>query len=102
VLVTFYTKAFSNITMFGEVAIELLKMMGHSGTVPSAIEPEDIPEALRRLNSAVARDEEATVDKEEEHDESEEDRVSLRNRALPLIELLEAAEKDNVPVMWDE
>ena len=101
-LVTFHTKAFANIIMFGDVAIELLKMMGHSGTVPSAIEPEDIPKALKRLESAVARNEEATVDNEEEDDESEDDRVSLRIRALPLIQLLEAAEKENVSVMWDE
>jgi hypothetical protein len=101
-LVTFHTKAFANITMFGDVAIELLKMMGHSGAVPSAIEPEDIPEALKRLESAVAGDEEATVDNEEENYESEDDRVSLSIRALPLIQLLEAAEKENVPAMWDE
>lgn len=33
-LVTFRTKAWSNITLFGDVAITLLKMAGHSGTVP--------------------------------------------------------------------
>jgi hypothetical protein len=29
-LVTFTTKAYANITMFGDVAVTLLKMMGHS------------------------------------------------------------------------
>ena len=102
-LVTFQTKAFSNITMFGDVAIKLLRLMGHSGTVPSAIEPEDIPEALKKLKIAlegavVSADETDDCDKSED---SEEETVSLKHRALPLIQLLEAAEKENVPVMWN-
>jgi hypothetical protein len=40
-LVTFTTEAYADITMFGDVAVALLKMMGHSGTVPSAIRAED-------------------------------------------------------------
>jgi len=36
-LVTFTTKAYADITMFGDVAVAMLKMMGYSGTVPSAI-----------------------------------------------------------------
>ena len=31
-LATFTTKAYANITMFGDVAVTLLKMIGHSGT----------------------------------------------------------------------
>ena len=30
------------ITMFGDVAVTLLKMMGQSGAVPGAIRPEDM------------------------------------------------------------
>lgn len=88
--------------MFGDVAIKLLTLMGHSGTVPSAIEPEDITDALRQLKKAIS-EEEATAPGEEngiENDDSEEAFVSLRNRALPLIQLLEAAEKEQVAVMW--
>jgi hypothetical protein len=101
-LVTFQTKAFANITMFGDVAIKLLTLMDHSGTVPSAIGPEDIPKALRRLKKAIAEEEAAMPSEENgiENDDSEEEFVSLRNRALPLIQLLEAAEKEQVAVMW--
>lgn len=52
-LVRFRTPTFGNITMFGDVAIQLLRMMDHSGTIPSAISPEDIPEALQRLREAL-------------------------------------------------
>ncbi len=87
--------------MFGDVAIKLLTLMGHSGTVPSAIGPEDIPKALRRLKKAIGEEEAATPEEDGiENDDPEEEFVSLRNRALPLIQLLEAAEKEQVAVMW--
>ena len=45
-LVTFSTTAYADITMFGGVAVTLLEMMGHSGTVPGAILTADLPAAL--------------------------------------------------------
>ena len=103
-LVTFLTNAYANITMFGDVAIRLLKLMGHSGTVPSAILAEDVPAALERLKAAIAADKAAGADTPPagtQRDEAEEPPVSLANRALPLIELLEAAVKRKSDVMWD-
>ena len=105
-LVTFRTKAYSNITMFGDAAVKLLKLMGHTGTVPSAIMPEDIPAALERLKMGIATEEAALAEEQQSevkdpYDESEEPRVSLKQRAFPLIQLLEAAEKEQVAVIWD-
>jgi hypothetical protein len=98
-LVTFRSKAYANITMFGDVAVHLLKMMGHSGTVPGALMPEDIPAALEKLNAALARAEPDTAPRQSDDDEPA---VSLSHRAMPLMELLKAAQKDDVPVMWDK
>ena len=100
---TFKTKAYSNITMFGDVAIRLLKLMGHSGTVPSAILADDVPAALERLQAAIAEEKRkaAAMRREEPEDDEKEPPVSLANRALPLIELLEAAAKQNCDVMWE-
>jgi len=36
-LVTFSCKVCPNITMFGDVAVRMLRLIGHSGTVPSAL-----------------------------------------------------------------
>jgi hypothetical protein len=52
-LVTFTSKAYADITMFGDIAVTLLKMMGHSGTVPGAILAADLPAALSRLTAAI-------------------------------------------------
>ena len=98
-LVTFKTKAWNDITMFGDVAVELLKMMGHSGTVPSAMQPEDIPAALDRLRTALA--EQAATDEEEYDGKNDEPDVTMPQRALPLIELFEAAADENTFVMWE-
>jgi hypothetical protein len=101
-LVTFRTKAYSNITMFGDVAIKLLNLMGHSGTVPSAIRAEDVPAALERLKTAIAHEGELAPPAPPREDErGQEPPVSLATRALPLIELLESAIRHQHGVMWD-
>jgi hypothetical protein len=99
-LVTFTTDAYADITMFGNDALAMLKMMGHSGTVPSAIVAEDVPEALRKLNDAVKA--ESAAQPVDAADDEEEPPVSLSNRALPLINLLTAAAKAGSDVMWSE
>ncbi len=96
-LVTFSTNAYADITMFGDVAVALLKMMGHSGTVPSAILAADVPAALGRLTAGIeAAEEVPSVDDGDE----DEPRVSLSHRALPLVNLLTAAVEDGCDVMW--
>lgn len=100
-LVTFSCPAYADITMFGDVAVHLLKMMGHSGTVPSALVAADVPAALERLEAAVAAEGDLPAPGEPSQAEDEEPPVSLGHRALPLIELLKAAAKAERNVMWD-
>jgi hypothetical protein len=98
-LVTFSCPAYADITMFGDVAVRLLRLMGHSGTVPGALLAEDVGAALQRLEAGIATWEEEVPSQAAEEDEP---RVSLRTRALPLIEVLRAADKEKVDVMWVE
>ena len=102
-LIKFKTTArYPEITMFREVALKLIEMMGRRDTVPSAIGPDDIPEALAALRRGVADADAALEDQPpHEEEEGEERRVSLHIRAFPLIEMLEAAERENVAVMWE-
>ena len=87
-------------TMFGEPAVKLLKMMGHSGTVPSAILAKDIPAALDRLKAALATHPgpPPAVEKADERDK--EPKVSLEQRAFPLIDLLTRAAARGCDVTW--
>jgi hypothetical protein len=100
-LVTFSCPAYADITMFGNVAVRLLKLMGHSGAVPGALLAEDVEAALARLEAAVAADEQLPQPDESVEGEGDEPAVSLAHRALPLIELLRAATKAKCNLMWD-
>ena len=99
-LVTFSCNAAPDITMFGDVAVQLLKLMGHSGTVPGAVLAEDVPAALARLKSGVAAA--APPPTQAENAEPDEPPVSLATRAYPLIGLLEAAATEACDVMWEQ
>lgn len=96
-LVKFDSEA-GQILMFGDVAIALLKLMGQSGTVPGAILAPDIPAAVERLKQGVAQ--QAAHPKARADDEREEPDVSLRQRAVPLIDLLERAGRAGKSVTW--
>ena len=96
-LVTFTTDAYADITMFGDVAVALLKMMGHSGTVPSAILAADVPAALSRLTAGI---EAAKAAPSVDDDDEDEPQVSMSHRALPLFNLLTAAAQEGCDVMW--
>ena len=103
-LVTFKTDAYASITMFGEVAVTLIKLMGHSGTVPGALLADDVPAALERLKAKVAADPHAPLDPtgaKVPDEDSDEPHVDLTRRAWPLIELLSAAVAAKKHVMWD-
>ena len=107
-VVTFRSRAHADIMMFGDIAVQLLKLMGHSGAVPGALQPKDIPDALARLKQAVAADKAASAarppaqSQDNEEEEAPEPPVQLAHRALPLIELLEASLKEQCDVMWDQ
>ena len=103
-LVTFHTKGWSSITMFGDVAVTLLKMAGHTGTVPGALVAGDIRPAIARLKEATAC--------ADPNGQSQQNvplilenagmmPVGLRSPAYPLIELLTAAARQHCDVSWE-
>lgn len=97
-LVTFTTDAHESITMFGDVAQRLIKMMGQSGQVPSAILKQDVAAALQSLLKAIEQEKQSP--NSSENDDEEEDEISIEHRAYPLINLLQAAIKNQCNVMW--
>lgn len=103
-LVTFRTEAHENITMFGDVAQRLLQLMGHSGHVPSALTAEEVPRALQRLELGIAHVKNQTPPPTKAtpaYAEEDDDTVSLAHRAVPLLELLRAAAKQQATVLWE-
>lgn len=92
--------------MFGDVAVTLLKMAGHSGTVPSAMLAGDVPSALARLEQKLAAAGPEVESKQSGRPNAQDAEttpaVGLRLRAYPLIQLLSAAAEQGCDVMWEE
>jgi hypothetical protein len=97
-LVRFRSDA-GDLIMFGDVAVKLLKMMGQTGDVPGAILAADIPAAVTRLQTAIGAQPETEPGTGSPRDDQDPP-VSLRQRAFPLIELLQRAIRRNVDVIW--
>ena len=111
-LVTFKTTAYADITMFGDAATDLLKLMGQSGNVPGAIMGEDVVTAMDSLKQQLASQPDSdantlthasdgTGEGREEGSDEHSNRVALATRAVPLLELLEAASASGANVVWD-
>lgn len=105
-LVVFSSNATGDITMFGDVAERMLELMGHSGTIPSAIAAKDVTAVLERLKAAIEAqnneghdDDDIDVGADTEEDEDE-PKVSTAGRAFPLIQMLSRAADENCSVMW--
>jgi len=109
-LVRFHSKASAGVTMFGDIAAELLRLMGMSGMVPGALLAQDVPDALRRLRLAVESSEGDRIPQpprsKSERKKNEEDdevaKVNLRTRAYPLLRLLETAAAEECAVVWED
>lgn len=106
--VTFHSPAAGDVTMLRAHALHLLALMGCSGRIPSALGPQDIPAARERLRQAIDAGaapppvDEARRPAGDEEEEEEERPVGLAQRAWPLLQLLEAAERADEHVTWDE
>lgn len=91
--------------MFGDPALKLLNMIGHSGTVPGALLAKEIPTALARLEqalNAVSPDEGEMHSTPAAGDPDAAPPVGLRLRAHPLIQLLTASAQSGCDVTWSE
>lgn len=104
-LITFKSPASGDVIMFEGNGKELLGLMGKDPQEPKGIVTvEQLPHAITALRAAVAADKERPRDRpdtdEKDDDRKPSDRVSLSQRALPLLELLERSLADEVPVTW--
>jgi hypothetical protein len=105
-LVRFSTRH-GQLTMFGDAATALLKLLGHSATIPGAILAADLPAALASLRSGLDRHGDTPVPEpgaETAPTRDEDTRpppITLRTRAVPLIDLIETAIVRGADLMWE-
>ncbi|MCP4187488.1 MAG: DUF1840 domain-containing protein [Gammaproteobacteria bacterium] len=98
-LITFKTKSYANITMFGEVGLKMLEMMDYGVKIPGGIVAADVSHALQNLQQALA----SLPPIVEPGGEVDDDQptVALQTRAVPLLELLQSAFADENDVRWE-
>ena len=94
--------------MHGEAAVALLHAMGHTGTVPGAILAAELPEALARLVRAIeiTGDSNPTpapppADPDDEDESKREPVITLRQRSLPLQDMVRTAIARDSDLMWE-
>ena len=79
-------------------ANQMLKMIGHSGVIPSALLPEEIPDALANLAQNLQTQDNKQVDKRKtQHYQPE---PSLKTRVFPFQQLLEKAIQKHCEILW--
>ncbi|MDD1826564.1 DUF1840 domain-containing protein [Photobacterium sp. ZSDE20] len=105
-LITFSCKAHASVTMFGEIGLQFIKMLGHSGAIPGAIDASEVPQALNNLRAALEVEQKQPVEQNDTDDDNEDEvveaPVNIGSRAFPLVELLKAAIKEECEVMWED
>lgn len=99
-LVTFHSKNYYPITMFGDVALQLLQGMGLNPKVPGAIYADDVPQALWQLQQWLELQQPTEPAPETEVEELAPS-VGIRLRAVPLLEMLQGAAKAQHGISWD-
>ena len=96
--ITFTTDAYENISYFNDVGRRLITLMGHSDSVPGALKSGELSEALSRLQQSLSSEKAFAGANSDDDGDAE---ISLAKRAIPLINMLQAAIKKECNVLWD-
>ena len=107
-LVVFRSKAAGEIFMFAETTRRIFQIIGRQDAPRGVITADQVPDALQRLVDAVEQEkaeikaaQQQADDADKQGDGSVRERpVTLGQRAYPLIEMLRAAQKQQVDVTW--
>jgi hypothetical protein len=104
-LITFKSEADSDVIMFGTVGQHMLNVMGKDALdVRGIVTVTQLPAAIASLQSAIEADRASArrrSGKEEGDAVPAEPSVSFATRAVPLLTLLQRAERDKVAVIWE-
>lgn len=107
-IVTFKSAACADTIYFGDVAKRMMELMGKDATDKGIVTVEQLPDAIARLKVAIEEDKvqhrrqvlEETPETEQAGDGRTRPRVSLTQRVLPLLAMLETSLAEKKPVVW--
>ena len=106
-----FSTSFGQLLMQGEPAVALIKLGGHSGTVPSAVLAAELPGFLAKLQAGLELQGDQVSPpppvKEpgagwEDEAEPREQTIKLRLRAVPLLDMLNTAIRQQSDLLWEK
>ena len=101
-LYKFKSKATGDLIMLEPNGRLILETIGKEPAAKGILEVADMPHALAALREAIARAE-APRHEDVQGSEDEEQRaqsVSLRQRAVPFIDMIQRCQKEDEPIVW--
>ncbi len=108
-LYTFKSEASADVLMLGDAAKELVAILGKDPQdTKGIVTVEQLPGAIARLKAAIEEDRARRAARTEADEEADREAgrtgmaaaVSLAQRAWPLLDMLETAQREGVPVVW--
>jgi hypothetical protein len=102
-MITFRSEVGPDVMMFDEVAQRMMVLMGKEHATRGVVTVEQLPAAIAALQQAIAQDRATQRGKpaaEEDDEAPAAAPVSLAQRAVPLVELLEISLARGKPVTW--
>ena len=100
----FKSKAAGDVIMMGPNGDQVLRLIGKEPAAQGIIEPGAMPAAIAAIEQAIAAEEAAKAAAKasaaNERDDVPHDRVSLRQRAWPLVEMLKRAQAAQQEIVW--
>ncbi len=107
-IVTFKSAACADVIYFGDVAKRMMELMGKEAGDQGIVTVEQLPDAIGRLKAAIAEDKarhrEHVLDEEPGSEAAPGGAtrpfVSLTQRAVPLLAMLEESLAERKPVVW--
>lgn len=95
-MIIFKTKYHADVMMYDQPALNLIRLMRRSETLPGALNADEVQNAFDRLKQAL------NTASAKSGDSWDDDSVSLSHRGTPLLELLQNAIQENEHVIWDK
>ena len=105
-----FSTGFGQIVMQGEAAVALIRLGGHSGTVPSAVLAADLPGFLAKLQAGLELQGDQVSPRPPvkepggswaDEEEPAERPIKLRLRAVPLLDMLDTAIQQQSDLLWE-
>lgn len=104
-LYIFKSKATGNLIMLQPNGERVLRIIGKDAGPTGIVLPEQMPAAISALEDAIVEEEsakktDAAQDQGAENGTAQRDRVSLRQRALPFIDMLKRCHQADEEIVW--